>query len=158
MINHYFSFPHQLQVNGERSPSEVYKDFRAAVLDILSSQENREAELNGVAGMGRAMEDIPGSIVSVDTAPSPQRDVVTVQPKAEVNNKVMPKSSVDPFGEVASGIGPMGPVLNNHVEPNVAGNSGKIPPVIFVIGGPGSNKASLCLKVVGNNPGWTHFR
>lgn len=138
----------------------MYKDFRAAVLDILSSQENREAELNGVAGMGRGMDDIPGSIVSVDTAPSPQR-VVTEQPKAVAavsGNKVMPKSSVDPFGELAPAMS-MGQALNSNMnDVVVARNDGKIPPVIFVIGGPGSNKASLCLKVVGNNPGWTHFR
>ncbi|KAK6616896.1 hypothetical protein RUM43_014866 [Polyplax serrata] len=31
------------------------------------------------------------------------------------------------------------------------------PPVIWVLGGPGSNKASLCQKVVRQAPGWTHF-
>lgn len=37
-------------------------------------------------------------------------------------------------------------------------NLSKIPKVIFVIGGPGSNKATLCLKAVGMNPGWSHLR
>lgn len=136
----------------------MYKDFRGAVLDILSTLENREAELNGVAGMGRGSDDIPGSIVSVDTAPSPHR-VVTEQPrpiKMEAKPATLPG---DPFGvEVNPGLA--NSIRNIPVAVAAEGgpSGGKIPPVIFVIGGPGSNKASLCLKVVGNNPGWTHFR
>lgn len=135
-------------MNGERSPTEVYKDFRAAVLDILSTQENREAELNGVAGMGRGSDDIPGSIVSVDTAPSPKR-VVTEQPRSGASKMVARNPFEDDAEEALSSV---------VVEPNNPNNNGQIPPVIFVIGGPGSNKASLCLKVVGANSGWTHFR
>lgn len=41
----------------------MYQDFRAAVLDILNQQENQEAVLNGVAGIGHGLDDIPGSIV-----------------------------------------------------------------------------------------------
>lgn len=132
----------------------MYKDYRAAVLDILSTQDNQEAELNGIAGMGRGSDDIPGSIVSVDTAPSPQR-VVTEQPKPAAS-KVVAKSLMDPFGDDNPGmsIAPPQP-LTTKAD---AVPSGNIPPVIFVIGGPGSNKATLCLKVVGNNAGWTHFR
>lgn len=37
------------------------------------------------------------------------------------------------------------------------GKDGNIPKIIFVIGGPGSNKATLCLKAVGMNPGWSHL-
>ena len=139
-------------MNGERSPTEVYKDFRAAVLDILSTQENREAELNGVAGMGQGSDDIPGSIVSVDTAPSPQKNVVTQQPRATVGQRVT-QATVDPFGAVGSSVVPTGEAFTSP-----GSSSGKIPPVIFVIGGPGSNKAALCLKAVGNRPGWMHFR
>lgn len=134
-------------MNGERSPSEVYKDFRAAVLEVLSSQNNHEAEMNGVAGMGRGVDDIPGSIVSVDTAPSPQK-VVTEQPKGTRINPVVDESmDMDP-----------GMAMGQALNPQDKLPKGPIPPVIFVIGGPGSNKASLCLKVVGQNPGWTHFR
>lgn len=134
----------------------MYKDFRAAVLDILSAQENQEAEMNGVAGMGKGSDDIPGSIVSVDTAPSPQR-VVTQQPRplVGVSNRVTTQATVDPFGEVQSEK-PQTEVLNKHDL--ITSSNGAIPPVIFVIGGPGSNKASLCLKVVGGTSGWTHFR
>lgn len=104
--------------------------------------------------MGRGSDDIPGSIVSVDTAPSPQR-VVTEQPKPAAS-KVVANSLMDPFGDDNPGmsIAPPQP-LTTKAD---AVPSGNIPPVIFVIGGPGSNKATLCLKVVGNNAGWTHFR
>lgn len=50
------------QVNGERTPEEVYKDFRAAVLQILGSTDD---QTNGISG-------IPGEIVGVE--PVPERD------------------------------------------------------------------------------------
>lgn len=34
----------------------------------------------------------------------------------------------------------------------------KMPRIIFVIGGPGSNKTILCMKAVGANSDWGHFR
>lgn len=46
----------------------MYKDFRSAVFEILSSQDDQNAILNGVVGMGRGMNEIPGTIVSVETA------------------------------------------------------------------------------------------
>lgn len=45
-------------------------------------------------------------------------------------------------------------ISNNHKKTNL----GRVPPIIFVIGGPGSNKATLCSKSLGVNPGWGHFR
>lgn len=143
----------------------MYKDFRAAILDILSSQENQEAEMNGIAGMGKGSDDIPGSIVSVDTAPSPQR-VVTQQPRPILGggglpNKVTTQATVDPFGEVQSErpqAEEVSRVSKQGAKASSSSSNGAIPPVIFVIGGPGSNKASLCLKVVGGSSGWTHFR
>lgn len=42
-----------LQVNGERNPEEVYKDFRAAVLQILGAVEDQE--MNGVGVGARGM-------------------------------------------------------------------------------------------------------
>lgn len=131
----------------------MYKDFRTAILEILSSQENHEAELNGVAGMGHGADDIPGSIVSVDTAPSPQR-VITEQPKSTI-----PRNPADHFGEMDPvPLTMMGQALNRAgPAAELSSSSGELPRVIFVIGGPGSNKASLCLKVVGRSAGWTHF-
>ncbi|TMW52318.1 hypothetical protein DOY81_002575, partial [Sarcophaga bullata] len=106
-----------IAVNGERAPSEVYKDFRTAVLDILSTLENQEAILNGVTASNAAQA------VAITTG----RDVITKQPMLMNNNTSM------------------GTDMN------------RIPPVIWVIGGPGSNKATLCMKAVGLNPGWAHF-
>lgn len=123
-----------LAVNGERSPSEVYKDFREAVLEILGAQENQEALLNGIAGMGRGSNEIPGSIVSVETAPGHSK-VVTVD-----DTTYEPEADQHRYDESA--------IKKLDI----------IPPVIFIIGGPGSNKASLCVKAIGINPGWGHIR
>lgn len=54
-----------LQVNGERNPEEVYKDFRAAILQILGTHDD-QAAINGV-GVGTG--GIPGEIVGVEPAP-----------------------------------------------------------------------------------------
>lgn len=153
----YFDQSDQLvAINGERAPTEVYKDFRAAVLDILQAQENQEAVLNGVAGIGHGIDDIPGSIVSVDTAPgqsahnrainlatvtSPPNIIESpIKVRSKMNGHVMGKNII----EVET--------IPDHQT------TSKIPPVIFVIGGPGSNKATLCMKAVGMNPGWSHIR
>ncbi|XP_058824401.1 adenylate kinase isoenzyme 5 isoform X2 [Topomyia yanbarensis] len=156
-----------IAINGERAPSEVYKDFRAAVLDILGAQENQEALLNGVAGMGRGVDDIPGSIVSVETAPSQNKVIAAPAHQVEINNRA--RSPTPPPQPVA---GPaallrqqsraslgmqLQPRQDSSTRLNVPTISGVIPPIIWVIGGPGSNKATLCLKAVGTNPGWGHF-
>lgn len=150
-------------MNGERAPAEVYRDFRTAVLDILGAQENQEALLNGVAGMGKGANEIPGSIVSVDTAPSQQK-----QPAAQTN-------AADAVTTVvADMVVPMHQTIMGQTtrsEPLPAAAAGaptvaatrlprlkQLPPVICVIGGPGSNKAMLCMKMLAQLPGWGHFR
>lgn len=188
-----------IQVNGERAPTEVYKDFRTAVLDILSTLENQEAILNGVTGMGRGIHDIPGSIVSVDTAPSQaQAPHITDQAVAatatatatgpgerNVTNAVISHIAANAATAAATlrtaGGGGGGTTNNtntsadddsgvvvtqqpklNHAGTSIDTNASEldrpIPPIIWVIGGPGSNKATLCLKAVGLNPGWAHIR
>lgn len=174
-------------MNGERAPSEVYKDFRTAVLDILSTLENQEAILNGVTGMGRGINDIPGSIVSVDTAPSQAQNIPGISnhnaaPLSTVLSQqqqpaAVPQMSEDPSRNItnavishvasnaAQAVGQTGasdvitqqPLLTN-VATSMSTDVNAIPPVIWVIGGPGSNKATLCMKAVGLNPGWAHFR
>ncbi|XP_061390134.1 adenylate kinase isoenzyme 5 [Musca vetustissima] len=178
-----------IAVNGERAPSEVYKDFRSAVLDILSSLENQEAILNGVTGMGRGINDIPGSIVSVDTAPSqappqpPQNipgnlnynagqslsTVPPIQQQTTTTNHLMDDRNITNAvishiaSNAAQAVGSAGPgavtrqpMLTNAAT-SMSNDMNGIPPVIWVIGGPGSNKATLCMKAVGLNPGWAHF-
>lgn len=132
----------------------MYKDFRSSVLDILQTQENQEAVLNGVGGIGHGIDDIPGSIVSVDTAPSQSKQndyvVVTTPPNAiESPFKVHTKMN----GHVGKKV-----IEVETITQQVNIKIPKMPPVIFVIGGPGSNKATLCLKAVGMNPGWSHIR
>ncbi|XP_034474847.1 adenylate kinase isoenzyme 5 isoform X1 [Drosophila innubila] len=168
-----------LAVNGERAPTEVYKDFRTAVLDILNALENQEAMLNGVSGMGRGIHDIPGSIVSVDTAPS--QPPVTVDHRssaaaagaagaavagAAITDLTAPGAAA---ATIRTGVNSpdddSGVVVTQQPKLSHAGTSmdanddpdSPIPPIIWVIGGPGSNKATLCLKAVGLNPGWSHI-
>ncbi|XP_037809527.1 adenylate kinase isoenzyme 5 isoform X1 [Lucilia sericata] len=178
-----------IAVNGERAPSEVYKDFRTAVLDILSTLENQEAILNGVTGMGRGINDIPGSIVSVDTAPSQAQNIpgisnhnpapistVLSQNQQQQQPATVPQMSEDPSRNItnavishiasnaAQAVAVTGapdvitqqPMLTNAATSMSTDVQG-LPPVIWVIGGPGSNKATLCMKAVGLNPGWAHF-
>lgn len=135
------------------------------MLDILSAQENQEALLNGVGGIGHGIDDIPGSIVSVETAPSQNKtnQIVPVttpdlfDPPSKLtqmhNNTMASRTNVVQVETI-----PDRPVQNGFAHFNKNNNLHQIPPVIWVIGGPGSNKATLCLKAVGMNPGWGHFR
>ncbi|XP_019891646.1 adenylate kinase isoenzyme 5 isoform X2 [Musca domestica] len=131
-----------IAVNGERAPSEVYKDFRSAVLDILSSLENQEAILNGV------------------TVPSQQQAINTANHmggERNITNAVISHIA----SNAAQAVGSAGAVTRQPMLTNAATSMSTdmngIPPVIWVIGGPGSNKATLCMKAVGLNPGWAHF-
>ncbi|XP_067621768.1 uncharacterized protein [Eurosta solidaginis] len=182
-----------IAVNGERAPAEVYKDFRTAVLEVLSTLENEEAMLNGVTGMGRGINDIPGSIVSVDTAPSQAANIADTSNinanntgfAANVNhhstnrnqhNQNLSDSNVADAvaAHVAANVTPAGaanarmtdagvvttqPVslAVNTVATSMDFKLDSVPPVIWVIGGPGSNKATLCMKAVSLNTGWGHI-
>lgn len=146
-------------MNGERSPTDVYKDFRAAVLDILTLVENQEAILNGVSGMGRGLNDIPGSIVSVDTAPSQERNIT------EMAGQMSAEEELDDERDQLERMAPfpstnVGPVVHSPTSIPAASilSVRSVPPVIWVIGGPGSNKSMLCIKAIALNPGWAHFR
>lgn len=144
----FIQFP-IFQVNGERAPTEVYKDFRMTVLDILGAQENQEALLNGVAGMGKGINEIPGSIVSVETAPSQHKNVTAPSVETPTNAKIRDNNVLHPNNLMGQ----------NVTDPDVHVQSlENLPPIIWIIGGPGSNKATLCLKAIGLNPGWGHFR
>lgn len=151
----------------------MYKDFRTAVLDILNALENQEAVLNGVTGMGRGIHDIPGSIVSVDTAPSQVQapHIADQAANASVTNAVITQIAANTATAAAtmragakgsesnsSVIVTQQPKLNLAITSMVAADMPIIPPIIWVIGGPGSNKATLCLKAIGLNPGWGHIR
>lgn len=129
-------------------------------MDILQTQENQEAVLNGVAGIGHGIDDIPGSIVSVDTAPSPTKTKNETKIVPEVRRIQQPV--VSPPKLMNGNIGRKNIEIESFEdEKTIAGNpsnNARYPPIIFVIGGPGSSKTTLCLKAIGMNPGWGHFR
>ncbi|XP_050741036.1 adenylate kinase isoenzyme 5 isoform X3 [Drosophila biarmipes] len=132
-----------LAVNGERAPTEVFKDFRTAVLDILSTLENQEAVMNGVT------EDIPTN-ASETAGIVLGRDLAIEGPNGGVAAlKTGTTSADDDSGVVVT----QQPKFRPDAGPEESG----LPPIIWVIGGPGSNKATLCLKAVGLNPGWAHI-
>lgn len=125
-------------------------------MDILQAQENQEAVLNGVAGIGHGIDDIPGSIVSVDTAPSQSKSKDYVAVRHTPPNRF--ESPVKARTKMNGNVGQRVIEVETITRRQPVGNVSKIPKVIFVIGGPGSNKATLCLKAVGMNPGWSHIR
>lgn len=152
-VSEYFDQSGLLSVvNGERNPADVYKDFRSAVFEILGSQDNQNALLNGVVGMGLGANDIPGTIVSVETAPEGNAEA-EAQTSEIIDPGVKPPTPriQTPPIEVTR-------ILEHPPTPNNNFNFENLPPIIWVIGGPGSNKSTLCLKAVALNPGWSHFR
>ena len=126
-----------------------------------------------MTGIGRGADDIPGtcrrklfdfqverfsvagSIISVETAPSQSKSkdyvAVTTPPNA-IESPVKARTKMN--GNVGQRLIEVETI--NQLVSN--GKVAKIPKIIFVIGGPGSNKATLCLKAVGMNPGWGHIR
>lgn len=102
-----------IRIHGERPPADVYKDFRAAFFQILSSQDN-PPEFDKGAGA---------------TLPI-----------------VIPANGNRPGTQIVS-------VGTNHV---VALKPPAYPPVLWVIGGPGSNKAALCGNTTKDTK-WTHI-
>ncbi|XP_053607587.1 adenylate kinase isoenzyme 5 isoform X2 [Plodia interpunctella] len=134
-------------VNGERNPEEVYKDFRAAVLQILGNMED-QATVNGVSGVGVGAGGIPGEIVGVEPAPVPERERERDEPTAlPIANPVV--------------VPPVHDTMERMVtpKPEVIRVRGAVtkPIVVWVVGGPGSNKATLCQRAVAQKQGWTHF-
>ncbi|KAJ9587875.1 hypothetical protein L9F63_018687, partial [Diploptera punctata] len=102
-------------VNGERNPSEVYKDFRSMVLQMLGVHEqNNEGQTTTTTTTTTTAANIAVAPVLVEKIPEP---------------------TPVPYKAPAKGF----------------------PPVIWVIGGPGSNKSALCQKAVRQAPGWVHF-
>ncbi|XP_032669054.1 adenylate kinase isoenzyme 5 isoform X2 [Odontomachus brunneus] len=119
-----------LEVNGERNPSEVYVSFRDAVLRILdiSSGEIRD-------------QDIPQSL---------EAEVEVERRIESISNSPLAKQQIVPT-EITS---PSAPI---NVSSKTADKPRKgLPSFIWVIGGPGSNKAALCTEAVRNTPGWLH--
>lgn len=150
-------------VNGERNPAEVYKDFRSAVFEILGSQDNQNALLNGVVGMGRGINEIPGTIITVETAPGSTQAQIEAEPEDEADSSetIEPGTSGRKNPPPHTQSPPIIEVTRILDQPKSANNNfdfSNLPPIIWVVGGPGSNKSTLCLKAVALNGGWSHFR
>ncbi|XP_072937096.1 adenylate kinase isoenzyme 5 [Epargyreus clarus] len=150
-------------VNGERNPDEVYKDFRAAVLQILGPLEDQT--MNGVNAVGVGASGIPGEIVGVEPAPARH-----VEPDQDLRSEDIEVENVDPLPAPVT-VAPV-PIpikqhklANGHAERMVSPKPEVIrvrgvattPPTLWVVGGPGSNKATLCQRAVAQRQGWTHF-
>lgn len=142
-----------IAVNGERNPEEVYKDFRAAILQVLGSLE----EQNGVNGVGvgaggrHSFIGIPGEIVGIErvlTPPAPEPSVIPIAPPIVQPISVPP---AEPLIDSRPKVDNLKPELIR-----VKGASGH-PIILWVVGGPGSNKAVLCQRAVTQNTGWAHF-
>ncbi|XP_029405803.2 adenylate kinase isoenzyme 5 isoform X2 [Bactrocera dorsalis] len=153
-------------VNGERAPAEVYKDFRAAILDVLSTLENQEAMLNGVTDISNA--NVNTTVFAANNYNNNNMN------RNHYNNHVGNPSIANAVGaHIASSVNAAAATARMTeaevitTQPEVMNqqnaatgmdlNVDSIPPVIWVIGGPGSNKATLCMKAVGLNPGWGHI-
>ncbi|KAK9731388.1 hypothetical protein QE152_g13691 [Popillia japonica] len=129
-------------INGERHPGEVFKDFREAVLKILGMQDNPPIFSNG-------------SEANLPT------DLTTELPKAQtLPNVVATKNPTDLLTQVSQQIRPQTQVLsvNGNAKPMEYQSPVKPgwPPVLWVIGGPGSNKAVLCEQAA-KETGWNHI-
>lgn len=103
------------QVNGERHPGEVYRDFKEAVIKILGSQDNPPA-----LGEGTEAPVPPNLATELHTVPPPRPGTSVIAVSTP------PRSRQDT------------PVPRQRAA---------FPPVLWVIGGPGSNKAALCSQV-----------
>ncbi|KAK4879953.1 hypothetical protein RN001_008099 [Aquatica leii] len=113
-------------INGERHPGDVYKDFKTSIMKILGTQDNPPVFTNGLP------PEVP---VNVTTELPIVAPTVSEQPR--------------PTTQVISVNSKMKSLYNPQIKQGW-------PPVIWVIGGPGSNKAALC-EEVSKETGWAHI-
>ncbi|XP_050362176.1 uncharacterized protein LOC126781297 [Nymphalis io] len=162
-----------IAVNGERNPEEVYKDFRTAVLQILGAVEEQ-----GMNGVGVGARAIPGEIVGVEPAPARihEDDPLKAQ-DVDIEDDSLPATKMPiipaapvPVMPISAAQLPIASVpkvlpINGNIERVLSPKTEVIrvhgvtttPPTLWVVGGPGSNKATLCERAVSQRNGWTHF-
>ncbi|KRT85301.1 hypothetical protein AMK59_2242, partial [Oryctes borbonicus] len=131
-----------VSINGERHPGEVFRDFREAVLKILGMQDNPP-----VFSAGQ----------EVNLLSDLRTELPKVQTLANITTK---KSSATRSSESTQLVRPQTQVLsvNGNAKPVEYQSPVKPgwPPVLWVIGGPGSNKAILCEQTA-EATGWSHI-
>ncbi|XP_058806621.1 uncharacterized protein LOC131673009 isoform X2 [Phymastichus coffea] len=136
-VAEYFNASGMLyMVNGERNPSEVYVDFREAVMTALgltneggpprqvSSSMEAEVEVERRQDDGERTE----------SSPTARRGAViaTSAPVVEAD-EILPSRSAG------------------------ASANSQLPPIVWVLGGPGSNKAVVCRQAVRQSRNWVHL-
>lgn len=145
------------QIHGERPPADVYRDFKAAFFQILGNQDNPPEFTNGTAIPipTTTTSELPTRVSNQSALcqnsmkdPFPflqQNPVLPVPLKMEngISTPDRPKTQVISVGN--GGV----PNFNSPVKPLT------YPPVLWVIGGPGSNKAALC-DVAARENDWAH--
>ncbi|CAH0557069.1 unnamed protein product [Brassicogethes aeneus] len=141
-VAEYFDQSNMLiSINGERPPGDVYRDFRSSVFRILGMQDNPPVFGNGTS------TPVPDDVTTeLPKMPSVQvsSPIVNTPPKADRLVISPPR----PATQVIS----VNPTVKNYVSPTKE----HYPPVLWVIGGPGSNKAALC-AAASKDTGWTHI-
>ncbi|XP_065172153.1 adenylate kinase isoenzyme 5 isoform X2 [Atheta coriaria] len=138
-----------ISVNGERHPGDVYKDFRSSIFRILGMQDNPPIFSNGK--VASVPEDVTMELPTVPmqtqapppVVPKPRPEKI-IQPVAPRQDSPRPATQVI---SVSSQEQP--PSYRSPLKPG-------IPNVLWVIGGPGSNKATLCTQAA-KDTGWTHI-
>ncbi|KAF5303184.1 hypothetical protein FQA39_LY10097 [Lamprigera yunnana] len=122
----YFDQSNMLvSLNGERHPTDVYKEFKASIMKILGTQDNPPVFANGQP------PKVPANVTTELPVMAPQTNELKEVPR--------------PTTKVIS-------VNSRSRKDGVK----EWPPVIWVIGGPGSNKGSLCDDAA-KKTGWAHI-
>lgn len=169
-----------IAVNGERHPGDVYKDFRSSVFRILGEHDNPPVFGNGrIASVpDDVSSELPTRSTQTVTVPQPgirPAGTTTTTTGAAAAAAV---AAVGPRAGLAAGASaavaaaaaattaaqahterPSTQIISvtsnqpaNYRSPVKPG----WPPVLWVIGGPGSNKAALCTQVA-KDTGWSHI-
>ncbi|XP_049831409.1 uncharacterized protein LOC126272536 isoform X2 [Schistocerca gregaria] len=153
-------------VNGEREPALVYRDFRAAALRLLGVHDTTAPAAPVPPATPGLLNG--GATVAPAPAPAPAQNnhIRNGGPPAAVANKMAVNKIAASKAVLAqpmlaaqtNSTPPAAPVTPPAVEavPVYRAPAKGFPPVIWVIGGPGSNKAALCDKVVRAAAGWAH--
>ncbi|CAG9860804.1 unnamed protein product [Phyllotreta striolata] len=128
-----------ISINGERVPNDVYQDFKAAVIRILGMQDNPPIFANG------KVAPVPDDVVKTELPQVSMPSSNQIPPAIPQSEKLV-GSPDRPRTRVIS----VNPNNGSFQTPTKT-----YPPVLWVIGGPGSNKASLCAGVA-RDMGWEH--
>ncbi|XP_023246162.1 uncharacterized protein LOC106642222 isoform X2 [Copidosoma floridanum] len=144
-VAEYFDQSDMLQtIDGERDPPEVYVDFREAVMRTLGlPDDDTHLRQSQVSSSMEAEVEVERDQEGVREA-SPAGQVPSPAPSEE--SLVPPASPTEPtIGE--------NEIL--PVKPEPARK--RLPPIVWVLGGPGSDKSVVCGQAMRKMPNWVHL-